>query len=597
MYKLINFRHFFSILLATTLVVSSWNCSHQRKLQETQTSPQPSASETQVTEEVKPEEKESTVDETKTPEKNKVPSEEELLIVKKVDPSELLDEALYAYQDAQLSWETGDFDAALDALDEAYSLILRLNLHPDSPLIQDKNNLRLLIAQRIQEIYASRFIVVGDNNKTIPLIENDYVKTEIESFQTKERKFFEEAYTRSGCYREMILEELGKEGLPEQLSWVPVIESWFKVKAFSRARALGLWQFISSTGTRFGLKRDRWVDERMDPQKSTQAAIKYLDELHSLFGDWTTALAAYNCGEFRVQKVIRYQRVKYLDNFWDLYRMLPPETRRFVPRFIATLLIVNDPEKYGFNLPEPAPPLRYKTISINKPVSLSALSKELGLKKDELATLNPELRYPATPDHEYLLKVPPGYDEEAMTALNSLQRYIPPEATFFIHYVRRGQTLSGIADRYRRSISAIARLNNLRRVNLIRPGQRLKIPGRGRYSASKLPPKLTVEGDKLVYTVKRGDSLYLIANAFKTTVTKLKRDNNLKSNMLRVGQKLVIQTGKPEGVITYKVISGDTPYFIAKKFGMNLAYLLRINGLSTRSKIYPGQELWVTPKK
>lgn len=597
LYKLRNFRQFFFILLAITLIVSSWDCSHQRRLKETQTTPQPSASETQVTEEVKPEEKESTLYETKTPKKNEVPSKEELSIVKKVDPSELLDEALYAYQDAELSWEKGDFDAALDALDEAYSLILRLNLPPDSPLIQDKNDLRLLIAQRIQEIYASRFIAVGDNNKTIPLVENKDVQLEIKSFQTEERKFFEEAYERSGYYREMILDELREEGLPEQLSWVPVVESWFKVKALSRARALGLWQFISSTGTRFGLKRDRWVDERMDPQKSTQAAIKYLDELHSLFGDWTTALAAYNCGEFQVQKVIRYQRIKYLDNFWDLYRMLPPETRRFVPRFIATLLIINDPEKYGFNLPESAPPLRYETISINKPVSLSTFSKELGLKEDELATLNPELRYPATPDYEYLLKVPHGYGEEAMTALNSLQRYIPPEATFFIHYVRRGQTLSGIADQYRTSVSAIARLNNLRRVNLIRPGQRLKIPGRGSYSASSPPPKLTAEGDKLVYTVKRGDSLYLIANAFKTTVPKLKQDNNLKSSMLHVGQKLVIHSGKPEGVITYTVVSGDTPYLIAKKFGMNLAYLLQINGLSTRSKIYPGQELWVTPKK
>ena len=274
MYKLRNFRHFFSILLATTLVVSSWNCSHQKKLQETQTSPQPSASETQVTKEEKPEEKESTVDETKTPKKNEISSKEELPVVKRADPAELLDEAVYAYQDAQLSWEMGDFDAALEALDEAYSLILRLNLPPDSPLIEDKNNLRLLIAQRIQEIYASRFIVVGDNNKTIPLVENKDVKDEIESFQTEERKFFEEAYRRSGHYRAMILEELGKEGLPEQLSWVPMIESWFKVKAFSRAAALGLWQFISSTGTRFGLKRDRYVNERMDPQKSTQAAIK-----------------------------------------------------------------------------------------------------------------------------------------------------------------------------------------------------------------------------------------------------------------------------------------------------------------------------------
>jgi len=514
-----------------------------------------------------------------------------------INPSSLLEEALDAYQDALRAWEKGDFETALAALDEAYSLILRLNLPQDSPLIQEKNDLRLLIAQRIQEIYASRLITVGDNNQTIPLVENKFVTAEIKNFQTKERKYFEEGYRRSGLYQEMIVQELKKSGLPEQLSWIPLIESWFKVRALSRARALGLWQFISSTGYRFGLKRDRWIDERMDPLKSTRAAIQYLKELHSFFGDWTTAIAAYNCGEFKVQKTIRSQRLKYLDNFWDLYVMLPLETARFVPRFMAVLLIINNPEKYGFNLPQPYPPLKYETVTINRAVKLSSLSTSLGLNSNELAALNPELRHDATPDYEYALKVPLGYSQQTMASINSIPRWIPPEASYVIHYVRRGETLSGIAKRYRTSASAIARLNHLRRLHLIRAGQRLKIPTRGTYYSSRPAPQLIADGEKLVYIVRRGDSLYLIANTFNTTVQAIKKENNLKSNLLRVGQKLIIHSGKPKGATLYTVKSGDTPFEIATKFGMSLNYLLSLNGLSPRSKIYPGQKLWVVPRR
>lgn len=515
----------------------------------------------------------------------------------KDDPSSLLEQAIDTYQDAQNAWERGDFDTALSALDEAYGLILKVRLPADSPLNEEKNSLRLLIAQRIQEIYGSRLVAVGDNNRTIPLVENEHVLKEIKNFQTKEKEFFEEGYKRSGIFREMILEELKKVGLPEQLSWIPLIESWFKVRAYSRARALGLWQFISSTGYRFGLKRDRWVDERMDPIKSTQAAIKYLTELHSLFGDWTTVMAAYNCGEFRVQRVIRTQRVEYLDNFWDLYRMLPLETARFVPRFIAALLIINNPEKYDFNLPQPDPPQKYETILFNRPIKLSTLSTKLGLNANELASLNPELRHDATPNYEYSLKVPLGNGNKALMTIHSLPRWIPPEATYSWHYVRRGENLSGIARQYRTTVSAIARLNRLRRVHLIRPGQRLKIPGSRSSRVSRPAPVQLKNGEKITYTVKRGDSLYRIANAFGTTAQRIKQDNNLKSNIIKVGQKLLIQSGKPEGSVIYKVKAGDTPYEIAKKYGMNLQTLLRINGLSYRSKIHPGQELWVIPKK
>jgi len=463
-------------------------------------------------------------------------------------------------------------------------------------LVQDKNNLRLLIARRIQEIYASRVSAANGNSGSIPLEENEHVLKEIRSFQTTEKKYFLEAYRRSGRYMDMIRSKMQAAGLPEELCWMPMIESWFKVTAYSRARALGLWQFIASTGYLFGLKRDRWVDERMDPEKSTDAAIKYLTQLHSMFGDWTTALAAYNCGEVRVQRVIRAQRAEYMDNFWDLYLMLPRETSRFVPRFIATLLIIQKPEKYGFDLPPPDPPMTYDTIQVSKPFRLSDLSNMLGLGTGTLAAYNPELRNKSTPDRPYALKVPSGYADKALAAVDSLRRFIPPEATYRYHYVRRGETVSGIATRYGTTVGAIARLNRLGRGYLIRAGQRLRIPVRGRSSSSFIPPRtLTKEGEKLVYSVKKGDNLYEIARSFNTTVQKIKAQNNLSSNLLRVGQKLVIQSGAPSGAVLYTVKPGDTPYKIAKENGMELQVLLALNGLSTRSKIYPGQQLWVTP--
>ena len=389
----------------------------------------------------------------------------------------LLEKALNLYQEAKLARDKGDLDAAIKVLDEANLIILKLAIPPDSPLIQDKDNLRLLIAQRIQEIYASRRNPVNGNGKAIPLVVNKWVDNEVKLFTGVERKAFEEAYRRSGLYIDWIREELRKAGMPEELCWLPVIESWFQPRALSRARALGMWQFIASTGFRYGLSQDRFVDERMDPYKASRAALKFLDELHSFFGDWSSALAAYNCGEGAVQRVIASQNINYLDNFWDLFQRLPYETARFVPRFIATVSIIRDPAKYGITLPEPYAPLKFDVAKVNKPTKLSALAKALGLEVSELTFLNPELRLDSTPDRDYELKVPVGYAEKTLQMIASVPKYVPPVYETYI--VRPGDTLGGIAHKYGTSAQAIIQINGLRSNYLIYPGQQLKIPGRG----------------------------------------------------------------------------------------------------------------------
>jgi membrane-bound lytic murein transglycosylase D len=458
------------------------------------------------------------------------------------DPAVLLEDAFAAYEEALNALEGEDVEAGLAKLDEAYGLLLRMSVPADSPLLQEKQDLRLLIAQRIQKTSVARTTLASSANGSIPLVENQWVQREIKSFQTVERKAFEDAYRRSGLYREMILEELRQERLPEHLSWIPIIESAFRPRALSRARALGMWQFIRSTGYRYGLKQDKYVDERMDPVKSTRAAIHYMIELHDMFGDWTTAIAGYNCGEAQVQRVMRAQKVGYFDNFWDIFANLPFETARHVPRFIATLLIVGDPAKYGFELPPPDPPIQTETVRVDAAVKLSTLSQSLGLDPAVLIGLNSELRHDSTPNYPYDLRVPAGYGEKCLACMASLPQYIPPDVVTDRHTVRPGDTLGAIARRYRTSVDAIKRLNGLHS-NLIRVGQVLRVPSRGGIETAAPAPAATA-GEQVTYIVRGGDTLFQIAQTYKTTVEKIKAENGLASDILFVGQKLVITAGK-----------------------------------------------------
>ena len=276
------------------------------------------------------------------------------------EKQEMMEKALDLLEVADKLWQKGDIEDTLDTLDEAYALLLDAN--GDAAIAQEKNDLRLLISQRILAVYSSKRTVLNGKNSEIPLIMNSDVEKEIRSFQGVERNNFIAAYQRSGMYRSAIVKALKKAGIPEEFFWLPLVESWFKINAYSRARALGLWQFIPSTGYKFGLSRDEWIDERMDVQKSTEAAIAYLKELHNMFGDWLTVLAAYNCGEGRVLRVISRQKINYLDGFWDLYRQLPNETARYVPRLLATLHIVKNPQKYGFDLSTTEKPINFEKV-------------------------------------------------------------------------------------------------------------------------------------------------------------------------------------------------------------------------------------------
>jgi membrane-bound lytic murein transglycosylase D len=511
----------------------------------------------------------------------------------------VLDEALDFCQTSQDFWQKGELENALEALDNAYALILKTDTTNSPKLLQQKEDLRFLISKRILEIYASRNIVVTGNHNAIPLVMNKHVQLEINHF-TKygEKKFFIEAYKRSGKYRPYIVSELKAAGMPVELSWLPLIESGFKVNALSRARALGPWQFIPSTGYKFGLKRDKYIDERIDPIKSTKAAIEYLKELHQIFGDWSTVLAAYNCGEGRVLRVIRSQNINYLDNFWDLYERLPRETARYVPRFIAALFIINNPEKYGLNAITVDEPLEYENVMVSKQIHLKNVAKEIGVTEKTLRELNPELRYRILPQDEYPLRVPPGKSEVLLANLDNIPVTHPPQPAYVYHRIRPGESLSTIARRYRSSVRKIMRANNLHRSSYIVAGKKLKIPLRG---TMPYRPKIDRTKDFTLpstHVVRRGDSLWNIAKRYDTTTKKIQSLNNLQTTQLHIGQVLKMPGYKDEKIEVgdlkvYQVKRGDSPFDIAQLHNMPLKRFLRINLLTPNSTIYPGQKLFI----
>ena len=510
-----------------------------------------------------------------------------------------LDEALDFCQTSQDFWQKGELENALEALDHAYALILKIDTTNSPKLIQQKEDLRFTISKRILEIYASRNIVVNGNHNAIPLVMNKHVQLEIDQFSKyREKNFFIEAYKRSGKYRPQIVSALKAAGMPVELSWLPLIESGFKVNALSRARALGLWQFIPSTGYKFGLKRDKYIDERIDPVKSTQAAIEYLKELHQIFGDWSTVLAAYNCGEGQVLRVIRSQNINYLDNFWDLYERLPRETARYVPRFMAALFIINNPEKYGLDAITVDEPLEYEALTVSKQIHLKNIAKEIDVDEKTLRELNPELRYRILPQEPYPLKVPVGKSEVLLANLDNIPVSYPPQPAYIYHRIRVGESLSTIARRYHSSVRKIMHANNLHSSRYIVAGKKLKIPRRG-----TMPYTPEIDSNKeftlpSIHVVKSGDSLWNIAKRYGITTKEIESLNNLETTQLYIGQVLKMPGYKDEKIEAenlkvYLVKRGDSPFDIAQLHNMPLDRFLRINLLTPNSTIYPGQKLFI----
>lgn len=476
------------------------------------------------------------------------------------DIDEEVDEIVDLLRLAQAYRDKGDMDNALKSLDKAYGILLGEE-EDSSTVIRQKDDLRLLIARKILDIYTGKRVSTIGKQSEIPLIMNADVEKEIRSFQTVERSFFERSYERAGYYLPIMKQQLRQAGIPEELAWLPLVESGFQVHALSKARALGPWQFIPSTGYKYGLNRDLYIDERMNVEKSTQAAIAYLTDLHGLFGDWLTALAAYNCGEGRVLKVISRQQINYLDHFWDLYRQLPYETARYVPRFLATLHIVKNPKKFGMNLPDPyAKPIAFETVKTNRTMKLFDIACQLGISTDTLVMLNPELRHQITPERPYDLKIPQGMGQQYALVADQIKESKPPappereRKTKVVKYkVKQGDTVATISKRFGVSSKSLMTANGMKSEGQLTTGKVLKIPVKtkekgtavasGKKGKSK---KAAAEPAVVKHTVKKGETLTQIAKRYGTTPGAIQKMNHLQTSQLKSGQVLKIRNPSAE---------------------------------------------------
>lgn len=445
------------------------------------------------------------------------------------------------------------------------------------------------------------------------------------------RQLFANWLKRSEFYLPHVRRVLAQRGLPEDLAFLPFVESGYNPRAISRAGAAGMWQFMPFTGKKFGLNVGWWMDERLDPLKSTTAAADYLTKLYEEFGDWYLALAAYNAGEGRVRKALQSSGC---EDFFDLSQKttgklkrgkvqyyLPKETRHYVPKFIAVLKIVRNLDELGFATPDWTGGAELVEIQVRPRTDLQDLARAVGMPWSEFKVYNAAYAesgsHPNKPSSVY---VPAGMAETARNYLSGPQ--FKEFSGYFTSYaVASGDTLSRIASRFNVSVDVIKHYNG-KTGNALRVGETLKIPGKAesRMTASAMrdtqeakPSKAEQEKTRTLaktranFVVREGDTLWSIAKQYNTSVATLAKANGMSSRgALSVGQKLYIpdhglaasrrsqeKAEETKQLVTYKVKQGDTLFSIAKRFGVSLSSLLAWNDSADVQSLRPGDQIKV----
>lgn len=378
---------------------------------------------------------------------------------------------------------------------------------------------------------------------TFPLVMNKQVEMYLNLFQTRHRKIYETWLSRSSMYLPLMEKELKYAGLPKELVYLSMIESGYNQRACSPANAVGLWQFIDGTARQYNLDINKYVDERRDAEKSTKAAVAFLSELYKEFGDWHLAVAAYNAGPGKIGKGLEKYNVS---NFWELARedYLALETKRYVPKLIAAIIIAKNPEKYGFSNVQKNRPLQYATLNVPPGLSLDALAIACNSSVKEIKFLNQELRQGKTPPNHpgYEAKIPVASQEIASKNLSRLHSVVT--TGFKTHRVKRGETLSTICRNYGINKTTLLKVNNLRSSKLSR-GQYLRIPY-NMVSYQVLPEgsRMALAADKsnlILHRVKSGENISKIASKYNVSPEMIATWNNLGSvHRISVGQQLAL---------------------------------------------------------
>jgi len=382
---------------------------------------------------------------------------------------------------------------------------------------------------------------------------NDAVLACVELYQGRLREWFGAALARGARYLPFIRAAFAAEGIPQDLAYVALVESAFKPTALSRARAKGVWQFVSATGKRYGLEQDWWLDERSNPEKATRAAARYLKELYGMFGDWNLALAGYNAGEGKVGRAIARYGTR---DFWELRktRAFKRETRNYVAMIHAAILVAKAPERYGFEVAPEAPP-EVEAVPIEGATDLRLLAECAESSLEEIQRLNPELRRLATPaGRTHHLKVPLGSGAAVLDCVAA----VPPEKrlTLSTHVVARGQSLWSIGQLYGSTAADIAAANGIstRKTLSVGMGLMIPVPARARPAPVRSPSLLAKAtpadlqapqgGVRIRYTVRPGDTLGGIAEQYRTTVRDLQSWNGLRGSRIAAGKTLTIYQGR-----------------------------------------------------
>ena len=429
----------------------------------------------------------------------------------------------------------------------------------------------------------------------------------------KSRSTFERWLERSQPHLPMVRRILTKHGLPQDLVMLPFAESGYNVNAYSWAGAGGMWQFMRGTGTKYGLKSDWWIDERRDPVKATEAAAKYLKELHERFGDWYLALAAYNAGEGKISRALQQTGC---NDFFELSKnnsklgrrtQLKAETRNYVPKFIAISKIFQNLDTLGFKPVSWDKEPELVAVDVPGGTDLLALAKAGDMSWRDFSAINAAYRRQVSPPHMTTTAYLPKERVEKMVAYLA-DPGSRPYAGYVQHKVRNGDSWWRISNKYGVPVAVLKKMNNMHS-NILRPGQHIMVPGRG--SSSSVADAVQTKTQKLAvqrgnYVVKSGDTLWSISKRCGVSVSTLKESNGLRSNSLKTGQKLFIPDNSSSQIrasaqqaeqvkaqlVQYRVQRGDNLSAIARKFGVTVTDLKRWNSLDS-SFLKVGQRLSV----
>ena len=465
-------------------------------------------------------------------------------------------------------------------------------------------------AQEVNNRYRNLYTKVLAGTSPVRIDVNERVLEKIAFFQKNNQRIFRTWMRRMGTYGPLIQQTLREENLPEDLIFLSMIESGFNTKAYSRARAVGMWQFVSHTGRLYGLRRDTWVDERRDPEKATRAAARHLRHLYNLFGDWQLVITGYNCGQGRLQRSMRADGTQ---NFWEM-DSLPKESRHHLPKFMAVLLMARDPSFFGVELLEYDDPLAFDIVQVNHPVDLRLGARCAGTTYETMRALNPELRVgysPPMPVHKtYGLRVPHGSSDRFLAQYAKVPE--DKKVQIIDYRVRSGDTISNIALTFGVRSSAVMDANGIRNPRRLRAGQKLKIPVTPRQSkhsralaTSSSTTRTSGSGDKIVYRVKRGDTLWDIARSEGVTPDQICAWNVLRATgHIHPGDELTIwrtpgrsadRSSAPlvEAATHHRVHRGDTLWEIARRYNTSIRELKRLNEIQNASQIKAGDRLLV----